>query len=64
MESTKKLLWKFGSVEHLYSCRLFQELWFQKKFKAWLLKFGAVEINKAVDSTYSNYQSPPNPFYF
>ena len=34
MENTKKLLWIFGSAEHLYSCRLFQELWFKKKFKA------------------------------
>ena len=65
MESTKKLLWIFGSAEHLYSCRLFQELWFQKKnLKLDCSEFGALEINRSVDSTYSNYQSPPLCFLF
>ena len=59
-ESTKNLLWIFGSAEHLYSCMLFLELWLQKKnLKIDCSEFGALDINKAVESTYSNYQSPP-----
>ena len=59
MENTKKLLMIFGSAKHLYSCRLFQKLWFKKKLMLDCYEFGALEINRVVDSTYNNYQSPP-----
>ena len=64
MEKTKKLFWIFTSAEHLYSFRLFQDLWFKKKIKFDCSEFGAVEINRAVDNTYRNYQSLPYNFKY
>jgi len=60
------LLWIFGSAEHLYSCKLFlisRAVVSKKNLKLDCYEFGALEINRVVDSTYNNYQSPQKQFF-